>query len=52
LIALTAEFSSVSSAGVHRTPAAPPFSSMCAICVVPWIGTIQGFCAVSHASAI
>lgn len=51
-IALTAEFSSVSSAGVNRTPAAPLFSSMCAIWVVPGIGTIQGFYAISHASAI
>ena len=24
------------------------FSSMCAICVVPGMGTIQGFCAVSQ----
>ena len=28
------------------------FSSMCAICVVPGMGTIQGFCAISQASAI
>ena len=38
--------------GVNRTASAPMFSSMCAICVVPGIGTIHGFCAISHASAI
>ena len=52
MIAETDAFSSASSGGVNRTAAAPVFSSMCAICVVPGMGTIQGFCAISHASAI
>ncbi len=47
-----AELSSVSSSDVNLTSAAPLLSSKCAICVVPGIGTIQGFCANSHASAI
>ena len=51
-IAETDEFSSASSAGVNRTAAAPLFSSICAICVVPGMGTIHCFCAISHASAI
>ncbi len=51
-IADTAAFSSESSAGVNRTAAAPVFSIMCAICVVPGMGTIQGFCAINHARAI
>src|SRR5215207_4711882 len=50
-IARTAESSSTSSAGANRTASAPLLSSMCAICVVPGMGTIQGFCAISHASA-
>jgi hypothetical protein len=45
-------FISTSSAGVNRTVAAPMFSNICAICVVPGIGTIQGFCAISQASEI
>jgi hypothetical protein len=28
------------------------FSIVCGICVVPGMGTIDGFCAKSHASAI
>src|SRR6185436_10089353 len=51
-IALTAEFSSETSACVKRTLAAPLFSTMCCITVVPGIGTIQGFCAISQATAI
>src|SRR6266511_4809849 len=42
-IAETAAFSSLSSVGVNRTSAAPMFSSMCHICVVPGMGTIHGF---------
>ena len=38
--------------GREPDEAAPMFSSMCAICVVPGIGTIHGFCAISQASAI
>jgi len=37
---------------VKRTLAAPLFSTMCCITVVPGIGTIQGFCAISQAIAI
>ena len=51
-IAETDAFSSASSGGVNRTEVAPMFSSMCAICVVPGMGTIQGFRAISHARAI
>ena len=40
------------SVAVNCTAAAPMFSTMCAICVVPGMGTIHGFCAISHASAI
>jgi hypothetical protein len=42
-IAATDAFSSLISLDVNRTPSAAVFSSMCAICVVPGIGTIHGF---------
>lgn len=48
----TAAFSSARSLGVNRTLAALMFSSICAICVVPGMGTIHGFYAISHASAV
>src|SRR6185503_13434057 len=51
-IARTAEFNSETSGGVKRTPTAPLFSTMCCITVVPGIGTIHGFCAISQATAI
>ncbi len=51
-IAATARFSSVSSSGVKFTASEPIFSNICAICVVPGIGTIHGFCAISQASEI
>ena len=51
-IAETAALNSASSAGVKQIAAAPTLSTICAICVVPGMGTIQGFCAKSHASAI
>ena len=41
-MAETAAFSSIRSANVNRTSAAPVFSTMCAICVVPGMGTIHG----------
>jgi hypothetical protein len=40
------------SSGVSSTAAAPMFSSSRCSLVVPGIGTIQGFCASSHARAI
>ena len=40
------------SSGVSSTAAAPTFSSRRCSFVVPGIGTIHGFCASSHASAI
>lgn len=35
-----------------RTVAAPLLSGRCAICVVPGIGKIHGFCAINQASVI
>jgi hypothetical protein len=40
------------SSGVSSMAAAPMFSSTRASFVVPGIGTIHGFCASSHVSAI
>src|SRR5512145_803020 len=48
----TAAFSSATSDGVNAIDTPPIFSSICAICVVPGMGTIQGFCAISQANAI
>ena len=51
-IAATAALSSANSAVEKRIAEALLFSTMCGICVVPGMGTIQGFCANSHAIAI
>lgn len=40
-----------SSLSVNRTCGAPLFSIRCGYCVVPGIGTIQGRCAITQASA-
>ena len=45
-------FSSATSSVVNRIAAAPILSTMYVICVVPEMGTIQGFCTISHDSAI
>jgi len=47
-----AVFNSAISLELNRTSPAPLFSSMCAICVVPGIGTIHGFWAISQARAM
>jgi hypothetical protein len=45
----TEAFSSFISSGVNVTEVAPTFWIMGATCVVPGIGTIHGFCAISQA---
>lgn len=52
MMAETAAVSSAASAGVKSRLAAPIFCILCAICVVPGIGTIHGRWSSNQASAI